>query len=75
MILTPQQIENAARDIVDFWTQSELPENDKAKILEMVQEYYGSKDEYLHEQYLSALTKRTIESNVPQTGFETRNDS
>ena len=70
MLVTPQQIEEAASQIVKFWDESSLPDADKNKILEMVQEYYESKDEYLHDQYLAALTKRTVDQNVPQTGFE-----
>jgi len=74
MLLTPQQIEKAAQDIVAFWNRSVLPDADKAKILEMVQDYYASKDEYLVDQYLAGLTQRTIDRNAPQTDFENQND-
>jgi len=70
MLLTPQQIESAAANIVEFWHTSELPEKDKAKILEMVKDYYESKDEYLHDQYLRGLTDRVVSKHVPATGFE-----
>lgn len=73
MLLTPQMIETAASNIVDFWSTSELADIDKQKILEMVKDYYANKDEYIHDQYLSALTDRTINANVPQTGFENKN--
>ena len=74
MLITPQQIEEAASRIVEYWNESTLPDADKNKILEMVKEYYESKDEYLHDQYLAALTKRTVDQNVPQTGFERSKD-
>ena len=70
MLLTPQQIEKAAEDIVDFWNSSELPDKDKTKILEMVKEYYESKNEYLHDQYLGGLTTRVISKHQPETSFE-----
>ena len=70
MLLTPQQIEKAASDIVSFWETSELPDTDKAKILQMVTEYYESKNEYVFEQYLAALCGRTYDRRVPSTSFE-----
>ena len=70
MLLTPQVIEKAATDIVGFWEESELPDTDKAKILEMVQNYYEDRNEHLVDQYLRALCERTINTRVPQTGFE-----
>lgn len=70
MLLTPQDVAKAANDIVSFWQESELSDTDKEKILTMVQDYYEAKDEYVHEQYLAALTKRTVEKRVPKTGFE-----
>lgn len=69
-IITPQHIEQAAKDIVTFWEQSELPENDKSKILEMVKDYYEEKNDYVFEQYLAQLCQRTIDKRVPRTGFE-----
>jgi hypothetical protein len=69
-ILTPQQIEAAAKDIVNFWENSELPDNDKSKILEMVRDYYEEKNDYVFEQYLAQLCQRTIDKRVPRTGFE-----
>ena len=69
-ILTPQQIEDAAKDIVNFWENSELPDNDKSKILEMVRDYYEEKNDYVFEQYLAQLCQRTIDKRVPRTGFE-----
>lgn len=70
MLLTPQQIEKAANDIVTYWKESELPETDKQKILEMVKGFYEDRNEHFFDQYFAALTNRTIEKNVPQTGFE-----
>ena len=70
MILTPQQIENAATDIVEFWENSSLPDADKAKILTMVKEYYEDKNDFVYEQYLAQLTQRTIDRRVPQTKFD-----
>ena len=69
-LLTPQQIEQAALDIVEFWEKSELPPNDKAKILEMVKEYYADKNDFVYEQYLAELTQRTIDRRVPHTEFD-----
>lgn len=73
MLMTPQMIETAANDIVSFWDNSELADVDKQKILEMVKDYYANKDEYMYDQYLAGLTTRTIDSNVPHTGFEKKN--
>lgn len=70
MIITPQLIEQAALDIVEFWEKSELPPNDKAKILEMVKEYYADKNDYVYEQYLAELTQRTLDRRIPQTKFD-----
>lgn len=70
MLITPQQIEKAATDIVDFYENSDLPPGDKKKILEMVNSYYEDKNEHLVDQYLGALTKRTIASKFPETSFE-----
>lgn len=70
MLLTPQMIEQAAKDIVRFWTQSELPDNDKQKILEMVRDFHGEKNEYLFDQYLSTLADRTLIRHTAETGFE-----
>ena len=69
-MLTPQVIEKAATDIVEFWENSELPDTDKAKILTMVKEYYDDKNDYVYEQYLAQLTQRTIDRRVPQTKFD-----
>ena len=70
MLITPQVIESAATDIVEFWEQSELPDTDKAKILTMVKDYYNDKNDYVYEQYLAQLTQRTIDRRVPQTKFD-----
>ena len=70
MIITPQQIEKAATDIVDFWETCGLPDNDKTKILEMVKDYYEEKNDHVYEQYLATLCQRTIDKRVPRTGFE-----
>ena len=70
MLITPQVIEKAATDIVEFWEQSELPETDKAKILTMIKDYYNDKNDYVYEQYLAQLTQRTIDRRVPQTKFD-----
>ena len=69
-MLTPQIIEKAATDIVEFWEESELPDTDKAKILTMVRDYYNEKNDYVYEQYLAQLTQRTIDRRVPQTKFD-----
>ena len=70
MLITPQVIEKAATDIVEFWETSELPETDKAKILTMIKDYYNDKNDYVYEQYLAQLTQRTIDRRVPQTKFD-----
>lgn len=69
-ILTPQQIEQAAKDIVSFWDESTLPDADKNKILEMVKDYYEDSNNHIFEQYLATLCQRTIDRRVPRTGFE-----
>ena len=69
-ILTPQQIEQAAKDIVNFWDESTLPDGDKAKILTMVKEYYEDENNHICQQYLAQLCQRTIDKRVPRTGFE-----
>jgi hypothetical protein len=73
MLLTPQQLEQAAKDVVEFWDTSELPDADKAKILEMVKDYYVDKDDHVFERYFAELCARTIDRRVPKTHFE-RND-
>ena len=70
MLVTPQQIEEAAKSIVEFWENSELPENDKAKILEMTKEYYTDENNHIFQQYLAELCQRTIDRRVPKTSFE-----
>ena len=70
MIISPQHIEQAAKDIVNFWEESDLPDADKEKILTMLKEYYDDKNEYIFEQYLATLCQRTIDKRVPRTGFE-----
>lgn len=70
MLLTPQMIESAARDIASFWESSELGDVDKSKILDMVHKFYESSDAHFHEQYLGQLTKRLMDRHSPQTEFE-----
>ena len=70
MLITPQVIESAATEIVDFWEQSDLPDTDKAKILTMVKDYYNDKNDYVYEQYLAQLTQRTIDRRVPPTQLD-----
>ena len=70
MLITPQQIESAAKDIVSFWEESELPDADKAKILDMVKDYYTDENNHVFQQYLAALCERTIDRRVPRTSFE-----
>lgn len=70
-MITPQQIEQTAKDIVNFWDESDLPDNDKQKILEMVKSYYEDENNYVHQQYLAQLCERTLDRRVPRTGFET----
>lgn len=70
MLLTPSMIEEAAENIVNFWSISDLPASDKAKILEMVKDFYADKNETLVDQYLAGLTERTIIRNTAETGFE-----
>lgn len=70
MLITPQQIEKAAQDIVSFWEQSDLPAADKTKILEMVKDFYDDKNEHLIDQYFAKLTERTLIRNTAETGFE-----
>ena len=69
-MLTPQQIEETAKSIVDFWDASELPDNDKAKILEMTKDYYTDETSHVFQQYLAQLCTRVIDRRVPRTGFE-----
>ena len=70
MLITPQQIEETAKSIVDFWENSELPDNDKAKILEMTKDYYTDENNHIFQQYLAQLCERTINRRVPATSFE-----
>jgi len=70
VLISPKDIEQAAEDIVKYWETSDLPSKDKAKILEMVKDYYESKNEYLHDQYLGGLASRVISKHIPETGFE-----
>jgi len=69
-LITPQQIERAATDIVDFWDNSPLPETDKAKILEMTKDFYTDENSHIFQQYLATLCQRTIDRRVPKTSFE-----
>lgn len=70
MLITPQQVEKAAVDIVDYWNTSDALEEDKIKILEMIRDYYAEKNEHVIDQYLAQLSTRIIERNIPRTGFE-----
>ena len=69
-LLKPSDIAEAASDIANFVSQSDLADNDKQKILEMVRDYYNDKNEHIIDQYLSMLAQRIIDKNYPQTGFE-----
>ena len=70
-MITPQEIESTAKDIVNFWDESSLPPADKAKILQMVRDYYTDENNHVFQQYLASLCERTIDRRVPKTGFET----
>lgn len=70
MLITPKEIEDTAKSIVEFWDNSELPDADKAKILEMVKDYYTDENQHIFQQYLAALCQRTIDRRVPKTSFE-----
>ena len=69
-LITPQQIERAATDIVNFWETSPLPDNDKAKILQMTRDFYTDENSHIFQQYLATLCQRTIDRRVPETSFE-----
>tara|TARA_X000001316_G_C922335_1_gene37466 strand:+ start:4786 stop:5028 length:243 start_codon:yes stop_codon:yes gene_type:complete len=69
-LLKPSDIAVAATDISRFPTTTDLSDNDKQKILEMVRDYYIDKNEHIIDQYLSTLAQRTIDRYFPQTGFE-----
>jgi len=69
-MITPQQIEEAAKAIVNFWDESSLPDNDKQKILEMTKDYYSDENNHVFQQYLAQLCERTIDRRVPRTSFE-----
>ena len=70
MLITPQQIEATAKSIVEFWDNSELPDADKAKIMEMIKDYYTDENNHVFQQYLAELCQRTIDRRVPKTSFE-----
>ena len=69
-MITPQQIEQTAKDIVNFWDNSELPDADKQKILEMTKDFYEDQNNHVYEQYLAALCGRQLDRRVPRTSFE-----
>ena len=69
-MITPQEIEKTATDIVNFWDESELPDVDKQKILEMIKDYYEDENNHIFQQYLAQLCQRTIDRRVPRTSFE-----
>lgn len=69
-MITPQQIEQTAKSIVDFWDESKLPETDKEKILQMTKEYYEDENAHVFQQYLATLCQRTLDKRVPRTSFE-----
>lgn len=69
-LITPQQIEETAKSIVEFWDNSSLPDADKTKILEMVKDFYVDENNHVFQQYLAALCERTIDRRVPRTSFE-----
>lgn len=73
-MITPQEIESTAKSIVDYWDNSELPDTDKQKILEMVKDYYSDENSHVFQQYLAQLCDRTIDRRVPKTGFESGNE-
>ena len=73
-MITPQEIESTAKSIVEYWETSELPDNDKQKILEMVKDYYSDENSHVFQQYLAQLCDRTIDRRVPKTGFESGNE-
>jgi hypothetical protein len=61
LLLTPTEIETAALDILSFWENSKLEDEDKIKILEMVKNYYEDKGEYLHELYLFKIAEGELD--------------
>ena len=70
MIITPQDVEKAAVDIVNYWEESKAQTEDKIKILELIRDFYQDRNEHIVDQYLSQLATRIIERNIPRTGFE-----
>ena len=73
-MITPQEVEKTAKAIVEYWETSTLPDTDKAKILEMVKDYYSDENAHVFQQYLAQLCERTIDRRVPKTGFESNNE-
>ena len=69
-LITPQQIEETAQAIVEYWDNSELPDADKTKILEMIKDFYTDENQHVFQQYLAQLCERTIDRRVPKTSFE-----
>ena len=74
MMITPQDIEKTALNIVNFWDESELPDADKEKILKFTQDYYTDENAHVFHQYLAQLCQRTIDRRVPRTGFESESE-
>lgn len=73
-LIKPSDIANAAKDIANFTSSSELSNKDNQKILEMVRDFYQDKNEHIIDQYLATLAQRTIDRHFPQTGFENNDD-
>lgn len=68
MLITPGEVEKAAKDIIGYWEKSDLSDTDKRKILQMVFEFYTDRNEHNVDQWLAHLTQREIMKNDPELG-------
>lgn len=69
-LLTPTEIENAARDIITYYDKSTAPHDDKVRILSMLREHYETTDATVVDRWFAALLQRVVDKHAPQTSFE-----
>lgn len=69
-LIKPSDIEIVARDIINYYDNSEAPHEDKIRVLRMLQEHYEHTNYSVVDQWFAALIKRVIDRHAPETGFE-----
>ena len=69
-LIKPSEIEETARDISNYWNESNASDEDKIKILKMVRDYYKDRNLTTIDAWFAQLCDIIIIKNTTETGFE-----